>query len=85
MPLTPQHGLLSRLLDYVVEQSKEIDPRAFNLATVVDFKRYPTDLAGLPGVDFDNKVEGDHIWLQVLRLDAKELSANYFYKLSRTR
>ena len=24
MPLTPQHGLLSRLLDYVVEQSKEI-------------------------------------------------------------
>ena len=54
MPLTPQHGLLSRLLDYVVEQSKEIDPRAFNLATVVDFKRYPKDLAGLPGVDFDN-------------------------------
>ena len=41
MPLTPQHGLLSRLLDDVVEQSKEIDPRAFNLATVVDFKRYP--------------------------------------------
>ena len=71
MPLTPQHGLLSRLLDYVVEQSKEIDPRAFNLATVVDFKRYPKDLAGLPGVDFDIKVEGDHIWLQVLRLDAK--------------
>ncbi|MEQ1685295.1 MAG: AAA domain-containing protein [Burkholderiaceae bacterium] len=71
MPLTPQHGLLSRLLDYVVEQSKDIDPRAFNLATVVDFKRYPKDLAGLPGVDFDIKVEGDHIWLQVLRLDAK--------------
>lgn len=71
MPLTPQHGLLGRLLDYVVEQSKEIDPRAFNLATVVDFKRYPKDLAGLPGVDFDIKVEGDHIWLQVLRLDAK--------------
>ena len=71
MPLTPQHGLLGRLLDYVVEQSKEIDPCAFNLATVVDFKRYPKDLAGLPGVDFDMKVEGDHIWLQVLRLDAK--------------
>ena len=26
MPLTPQHGLLARLLDYVVEQSKEVDP-----------------------------------------------------------
>ena len=71
MPLTLQHSLLGRLLDYVVEQSKAIDPRAFNLANVADFKRFPRDLAGLPGVDFDVKVEGDHIWLQVVRLDAK--------------
>jgi len=27
-------------------------------------------LSGLPGVDFDIKVEGDHIWMRVERLDA---------------
>jgi very-short-patch-repair endonuclease len=71
MSLTPQHGLLAKLLDYIVEQSKEIDPHAFNLAKVDDFKRFPKDLAGLPGVDFDIKLEGEHIWLQVLRLEAQ--------------
>ncbi len=68
MPTTPQHGLLTRLLDYVVEQGKEIDPRAYVLTGASDFRRFPKDLAGLPGVEIDRKVEGDHIWLQVARL-----------------
>lgn len=70
MTKTAQHGLLARLLDYVVEQSKEIDPRAYVLTGASDFRRFPKDLAGLPGVDLDRKVEGDHIWLQVARLEA---------------
>lgn len=70
MSTTPQHGLLARLLDYVVEQGKEIDPRAFVLTGASDFRRFPKDLAGLPGVDLDRKVEGDHIWLQVARLES---------------
>jgi hypothetical protein len=63
MPNTPQHGLLARLLDYVVEQSKEIDPRAFGLTGAPDFRCSTKDLAGLPGVELDRKVEGDHIAL----------------------
>lgn len=70
MPTTPQHGLLTRLLDYVVEQGKEIDPRAYVLKGDSDFRRFPKDLAGLPGVELDHKVEGDHIWLQVARLES---------------
>ncbi|MFN8992582.1 MAG: very short patch repair endonuclease, partial [Pseudomonadota bacterium] len=70
MQATPQHGLLTRLLDYVVEQGKEIDPRAYVLTGASDFRRFPKDLAGLPGVELDRKVEGDHIWLQVARLES---------------
>jgi very-short-patch-repair endonuclease len=70
MQTTPQHGLLTRLLDYVVEQGKEIDPRAYVLTGVSDFRRFPKDLSGLPGVELDRKVEGDHIWLQVTRLES---------------
>lgn len=68
---TPQHGLLSRLLDYVVEQSKDIDPRAYTLSGTTVFRRFQDDLAALPGVDLDIKLEGDHIWLQVQRLEAR--------------
>jgi hypothetical protein len=71
MTSTPQHHRLSQLLDYVIEQSKEIDPRAYTLSAISGFKRYPNDFAALPGVDLDLKLEGDHVWLQVLRLEAK--------------
>lgn len=64
------HQLLSRLLDYVLEQAKDIDPRGFNLSGHKGFKKTKTDLQGLPGVDFDIKVEGDHTWLRVARLEA---------------
>lgn len=70
MPITPQHGLLTRLLDYIVEQGKEIDPRAYVLTGAADFRRFPKDLVGLPGVELDCKLEGDHIWLQVARLES---------------
>lgn len=70
MPTTPQHGLLTGLLDYVVEQGKDIDPRAYVLTGASDFRCFPKDLAGLPGVELDNKVEGDHIWLRVARLES---------------
>lgn len=53
MPPTPQHGLLTRLLDYVVEQSKEVDPRAFVLTGLSDFRRFPKDLACCRRLKFD--------------------------------
>ncbi|MDR6392604.1 AAA domain-containing protein [Paraburkholderia phenoliruptrix] len=64
-------GLLTKLLDYVIEQSKDIDPRGFKLAGTDGFLRTSGDLRGLPGVDLDLKVEGDHVWLRVARLEAQ--------------
>jgi hypothetical protein len=62
--------LLIRLLDYIEEQAKDIDPRAFRLANAKGFLKRRADLAGLPGVEFDLSVEGDHVWLRVQRLQA---------------
>ncbi len=62
--------LLVNLLDYVVEQSKETDPSGFKLSGYKEFIRLKPSLSGLPGVDFDRKVEGDHIWMRVERLQA---------------
>lgn len=62
--------LLVNLLDYVVEQSKETDPSGYRLTGYKDFLRLKPALAGLPGVNFDQNVEGDHIWLRVDRLQA---------------
>lgn len=64
------HDLLSKLLDYVLEQDKDVDPRGFKLAGYKGFLRGKPDLQGLPGVDFDIKTEGDHTWLRVARLEA---------------
>jgi len=64
-------GLLTKLLDYVIEQSKDIDPRGFKLAGTDGFLRTSGDLRGLPGVDLDLKVEGDHVWLRVARLETQ--------------
>lgn len=62
--------LLVNLLNYVVEQSKETDPNGFKLTGYKEFLRYKPSLAGLPGIDFDKSVEGDHIWMRVDRLKA---------------
>jgi very-short-patch-repair endonuclease len=64
--------LLTRLLDYIGEQAKEVSPRAYRLANAKGFVKRRADLAGLPGVEFDLNVEGDHVWLRVQRLQASK-------------
>ena len=64
--------LLTRLLDYIEEQAKDIDPRAYRLANAKGFLKRRAHLAGLPGVEFDRGVEGDHVWLRVQRLQASK-------------
>ena len=63
--------LLICLLDYIKEQAKQINPAAYRLANSKSFMRQRGDIAGLPGVEFDIKVAGDHIWLRVPRLVAE--------------
>jgi hypothetical protein len=67
-PMSGLSDLLVNLLDYVVEQSKDVDPNGFKLTGSKEFVQYKPNLQGLPGVDFDKKVEGDHIWMRVERL-----------------
>jgi very-short-patch-repair endonuclease len=62
--------LMSGLLDYLVEQARDIDPAAFNLAKATDFKKTFADLATLPWVDLNVETETDHLWLRVQRLEA---------------
>src|SRR5688500_619988 len=66
------HERLYALLEYIGEQAKDIDPRAFRLAVTKGFLRERKDIVGLPGVTFDRKVEGDHVWVQVNRLLASK-------------
>jgi len=73
--MTDQQGtsgrlLLHRLLDYIHEQAKEVDPRGFRLGAVRGFVRRSDDLVGLPGVESDLKLAGDHTWLRIQRLEA---------------
>lgn len=68
--MTEPRNLLHRLLDYIREQAKDIDPRAFRLGAAKGFIRRPPDIAGLPGIETDLKVAGDHIWLRIPRLIA---------------
>jgi|ERR1700722_10243251 len=72
--------LLVCLLDYIKEQAKEINPRGYRLTPTKGFTRQRNDIAGLPGVEFDIRVEGDHVWLKVPRLKAEpppEIPKNY--------
>lgn len=62
--------LLHKLLGYIQEQAKEIDPRGFRLSTSKHLLWRREALAGLPGVEFDLKVAGDHVWLRLQRLEA---------------
>jgi hypothetical protein len=62
--------LLFKLLEYIGEQAKDIDPRGFRLEAHKYFLKRREDIAGLPGVEFDLKIAGDHIWLRVPRLEA---------------
>ena len=70
--MSEPRSLLHRLLDYIAEQAKDIDPRGFRLSAVKGFIRHPADIAGLPGVETDVKVAGDHVWLRIPRLVASK-------------
>lgn len=67
--MAKEHDLLYRLLDYIKEQAKDIDPHGFRLSNLKGFIIRPESISGLPGVEFDINVEGDHIWLRVPRLE----------------
>lgn len=69
---TEPRSLLKRLFEYIGEQLKQIDPKGFQLQKHSGFLRFPRDIAGLPGVQCDVRQEGDHIWLQVERLEAAQ-------------
>ncbi len=62
--------LLRRLFEYIGEQIKDIDPRAYQLPEGLGVSCQPSHVAGLPGVQLDIQTEGDHIWLRVARLGA---------------
>src|SRR5216684_1712749 len=51
------------------------EPRQFSLGNAKGFIRRSTEVAGLPGVEYDIKVEGDHIWLRVARFTPTEAPA----------
>ena len=74
--------LMSGLLDYLVEQAKDIDPAAFMLSRVTEFKKTWSDLATLPWVDLyvgspggDGDNGDDSAWLRVHRLEATRAPA----------
>jgi len=68
--MTSPRDLLKGLLEYIEEQAKEIDPRGYRISDAKGFVRRNTDLAGLPGLEFDLRPEGDHIWLRLARIEA---------------
>lgn len=66
---------MSGLLDYLVEQAKDIDPAAFTLSKATEFKKTYADLEALPWVDFNVDTDGEPIWLRVHRLEATRAPA----------
>ena len=68
--MTSAATLLHKLLEYIHEQAKDIDPRGFRLAASKSLLWRREDLVGLPRLEFDLKVDGDHIWLRLHRLEA---------------
>lgn len=61
--------LMTGLLDYVIEQAKVVDPKAFHLSRVSGFRRVPIELQ-IPGVHLDEHLKEDTAWLRVERLEA---------------
>ncbi|MBK3780105.1 very short patch repair endonuclease [Paraburkholderia aspalathi] len=68
MQIAPRE-LLHRLFVYIEEQLKKIDPKGFQLSKSGTPRLYPKDLANLPGVFFDIREAGDHVWLKIDRLE----------------
>ena len=68
--MTTARDLLGRLFEYIAEQARDVDPRAFNLSRLLNlFLREPAQLLGLPGVEFDLLDGGEPLWLRVPRLE----------------
>src|SRR5215469_11828065 len=65
---TQSSNLLQKLLAYIEEQAKAIDPLAYRLSNLKGFLRRPEEVTGLPSVEFDLKLEGDHVWLKIGRI-----------------
>lgn len=70
LAMTSAATLLHKLPEYIHEQAKEIDPRCFRLSASKSLLWRREDLIGLPGLEFDLKVDGDHIWLCLHRPEA---------------
>jgi len=69
--MSASHDLLKGLLEYIEEQATVVDPKGFRLSAVTGFIRRNTELTNLPGVEFDQRIEGDHLWLRLSRLNAE--------------
>ncbi|MDZ5458791.1 AAA domain-containing protein [Azohydromonas lata] len=68
--MTTARDLLGRLFEYIAEQARDVDPRAFNLSRLANFfLREPAQLLGLPGLEFDQADGGEPLWLRVPRLE----------------
>ena len=65
-------ALLRGLLDYLLEQARQIDPRGFRLAAHQDFMRRRDQVCGLPGVATGSAgADSDTPWLKIERLLAQ--------------
>ena len=58
---------MCKTISEALEQAKNIDPKGYHLSAAKGFIRRNTDLSGLPGLEFDLRPEGDHIWLHLAR------------------
>lgn len=65
--------LLTKLLDYVIEQDKDVDPRGFMALTSKIFRRTQSELAEHMGVQLNLDDEDGPIWLRVPRLELEPL------------
>jgi very-short-patch-repair endonuclease len=62
--------LLMGLLGYIGEQAKLVKPDGFQLGKLTGPKYGPTDLAGIPGLQFNVDEADDVAWLCIDRLEA---------------
>lgn len=67
--MTAPNVMMTQLLDYLIEQQKVIEPGQFDVARA-GYHWTPQDLQQLPGITFNEAIEGDHVWLRVQRLKA---------------
>lgn len=67
--------LLTKLLDYVIEQDKEVDPRGFMAMSSKIFKATQPSLAGHLGVELNLEDDEGGVWMRVPRLELETLPA----------